>query len=52
MTTETKKMPLGQIILSVLITALIFPAIILLAAGNWLWPEGLIFALWFDVMVL
>jgi protein-S-isoprenylcysteine O-methyltransferase Ste14 len=35
-----------------LLTALIFPAIILLLAGNWRWLEGWIFALWFDVMVV
>jgi len=29
---------------------LIFPALLLLLAGNWLWPEGLIFSLWFIVL--
>ena len=43
---------LGQFILSVIITALLFPAVILLAGGNWLWPEGWIFSLWMDAMVL
>lgn len=45
-------MPLGIFLPSVLITELIFPGIILLAAGNWVWPEGWIFGLWFDVMIL
>ena len=26
---------------------LIFPILLLLLAGNWLWPEGLIFSIWF-----
>ena len=39
-------------IFSTLMTILVFPASILLLAGNWLWVEGWIFGLWFDTMVL
>ena len=47
-----QKMTAGGFIFSALITILIFPAVILFASGNWLWPEGWIFSLWFDAMVL
>lgn len=45
-------MTTGGFILSSLITAVIFPAVILFASGDWLWLEGWIFGLWFDAMVL
>lgn len=38
--------------LNSLVTILFFPAIVLLAAGDWRWIEGWIFSLWFVVMVL
>jgi protein-S-isoprenylcysteine O-methyltransferase Ste14 len=47
-----RPMPLGRFILSAIITALIFPAVILFLSGDWLWLEGWIFSLWFDAMVL
>ena len=40
------------VVLNALVTALIFPTFILFTAGDWRWPEGWIFGLWFDVMVL
>jgi protein-S-isoprenylcysteine O-methyltransferase Ste14 len=52
MTPERKKMSPAAFLLNVLMTALFFPAITLLLAGNWRWVEGWIFALWFVVMVL
>ena len=45
-------MPVGRFIFSSIITILIFPALILILSGNWLWLEGWIFSLWFDAMVL
>ena len=41
-----------QVVLSLLLTILFFPAIVLLAAGDWRWLEGWIFSLWFVMMVL
>lgn len=46
------KMTVGRFIFSSLITILIIPTVILFLSGNWLWPEGWIFSLWFDAMVL
>ena len=46
------KMTVGRFIFGSIITMLIFPAVILFLSGNWLWPEGWIFSLWFDAMVL
>lgn len=51
MTTENNSRP-PHFIPRLLITAIVFPAIILLLAGNWRWIEGWLFALWFDVMVV
>lgn len=50
--TETRKMSRGQLALNVVGTALFFPAVTLLTAGNWRWLEGWIFSLWFVVMIL
>ena len=52
MSPEKPKMTPGLFILNVVVTALIFPTIILAAAGNWRWLEGWIFALWFVAMML
>jgi len=51
MTVETKKMSPAAFVLNVVMTALFFPALILLLAGNWRWVEGWIFALWMVVMI-
>src|SRR5512135_1293930 len=52
MTAEHKKMSPVAFGLNVLMTALFFPAVTLLLAGNWRWVEGWIVALWFVVMIL
>ncbi len=52
MATKTKRAPIGTFLVSFVITALAFPGIILLLGGDWLWPEGWLFSLWFDAMVL
>jgi protein-S-isoprenylcysteine O-methyltransferase Ste14 len=49
---ETKTKPIGGFIFNSLFIIILFPAIILSVSGNWLWVEGWIFSLWFDVMVL
>ena len=41
-----------KIVVSVLITILIFPAIILVLSGDWRWLEGWIFSLWFAAMIV
>jgi len=41
-----------KLVVNSLITILFFPAIILLASGDWRWLEGWIFSLWFVAMVL
>ena len=40
------KMTVGRFIFSSLITILIFPAVILILSGDWLWLEDWIFSLW------
>lgn len=52
MTAETKKMSPFALVLNGVLTALFFPALILLLAGNWRWVEGWIFGLWMVVMIL
>jgi protein-S-isoprenylcysteine O-methyltransferase Ste14 len=51
MTTNKQKMSPIVFFVNVLMTALFFPAIILLLAGNWRWVEGWIFALWIVTMI-
>ena len=43
---------LGQIIITSIITIALFPVLILLAAGDWLWLEGWILGLWLAAMVV
>jgi protein-S-isoprenylcysteine O-methyltransferase Ste14 len=52
MKTENQYTKVGRFIFGSLMTILIWPTVILFASGNWLWPEGWIFSLWFDAMVL
>ena len=52
MAMDSKKSALGQIIITTILTALIFPVVILGLSGDWFWLEGWIFALWFDAMML
>lgn len=52
MTKENMKSTLRRVIVTSLISSLIFPTLILLLAGDWLWIEGWIFGLWLDAMVV
>ena len=52
MPAKTQPMSRGFFIFNVIMTALFFPALILLLAGDWQWVEGWLFALWFVVMIL
>ena len=52
MNMENKKMTTGKFIIYSIINVFIFPAAILFLSGNWCWPEGWIFGLWCDAMVL
>lgn len=52
MTTNNNKPTAGKFLFSILITSIIFPLIVILAAGDCLWLEGWIFGLWFDAMVI
>lgn len=49
---QIKKPSAVKVVLSSLTTSLFFPAIVLLASGDWRWLEGWIFSLWFVAMVL
>lgn len=51
MTTPPQKMSPMAFMLNVLMSALFFPVLTLLLAGNWRWVEGWLFALWFVVMI-
>lgn len=50
-TAESKKFTPLAVVLNAAATAVIFPALILLLAGNWRWVEGWIFALWVVIMI-
>ena len=52
MTAASKTMSPVAFALNVLLSALFFPALTLLLAGNVRWVEGWLFAVWCDVMVL
>jgi protein-S-isoprenylcysteine O-methyltransferase Ste14 len=52
MPTKTQPMSRGLFIFNVIMTALFFPALILLLAGSWQWVEGWLFAAWVVVMIL
>ncbi len=52
MNSEPKRATQAGFLFSAVVTALIFPAVILFAAGTWRWIEGWLFALWFDTMAL
>lgn len=51
MSTETKKFSPVSLVLNLILSTLLFPAIILLLAGTWRWLEGWIFAIWFVLMI-
>ncbi|NLI12399.1 MAG: isoprenylcysteine carboxylmethyltransferase family protein [Peptococcaceae bacterium] len=46
---ETNSMTLGRIIFT-LVYILLFPALLLLLSGDWLWVEGWIFSVWFTAL--
>jgi protein-S-isoprenylcysteine O-methyltransferase Ste14 len=53
MATQTRQQySRGRFLVSCVITALLFPAFLLLLGGHWRWIEGWIFGLWCDVMIL
>jgi hypothetical protein len=51
MSAETKKMSPVAFVVNLVMSALFFPALTLLLAGNWRWTEGWLFALWFVAML-
>jgi protein-S-isoprenylcysteine O-methyltransferase Ste14 len=51
MSAETKKMSPVAFVVNLVMSALFFPALTLLLAGNWRWMEGWLFALWFVAML-
>jgi protein-S-isoprenylcysteine O-methyltransferase Ste14 len=52
MTTGNQRPPFRTLITTSITTIVFFPALTLLLAGNWLWLEGWIFALWMVSMIL
>ena len=51
MITTENQVTLGKMVLTI-IYLLIFPLLVLFLSGDWLWPEGWIFGIWFMVMCL
>ena len=51
METQSYKFTVGKMILSIFL-CLLFPAVVLFLAGDWLWIEGWIFSIWFLVMCI
>lgn len=49
---QTQRLSAVKIVVSVLMTILILPAIILFLSGDWRWLEGWIFSLWFAAMIV
>lgn len=49
---EGRKMSSAAFVANMVATALFFPALILLLAGNWRWVEGWILALWLSAMIM
>lgn len=52
MAEKNKKMTLGKLIRSIILTSLVFPGVILGLGGSIVWIEGWIFSLWFIAMIL
>src|SRR5262249_40989052 len=50
--TESDQPTIVRVMLSAIVTAVVFPGLTLLLAGTWRWLEGWVFGLWFDAMVL
>jgi fatty acid desaturase len=51
MENENEPLTTGKIILTI-IYLLIFPAMLILLSGDWMWIEGWIFGIWFMVLCL
>jgi protein-S-isoprenylcysteine O-methyltransferase Ste14 len=51
-TTTPNKNSLVQIVIWCIVSAIFFPGLTLLLAGDWGWLEGWLFGLWFDAMIL
>jgi protein-S-isoprenylcysteine O-methyltransferase Ste14 len=49
---QEQKPSTAKLALNSLVTSLFFPALVLLASGDYRWLEGWIFSLWFVAMVL
>jgi protein-S-isoprenylcysteine O-methyltransferase Ste14 len=52
MAEKNKKMTFGRLIVSIILTSLVFPVVILVLGGSIVWIEGWIFSLWFVAMIL
>ena len=52
MVEKNTKMTFGKLIRSIILTSLVFPAVILGLGGSITWVEGWIFSFWFIVMIL
>lgn len=50
--TAANKYTRAQFIVMCIVTAIVFPGVTLLLAGDWGWVEGWVFGLWFDAMML
>jgi protein-S-isoprenylcysteine O-methyltransferase Ste14 len=52
MTSEGKKFSPVALVANIVATSVVFPALILLLAGNWRWVEGWLLAIWIVAMIL
>jgi protein-S-isoprenylcysteine O-methyltransferase Ste14 len=52
MAEKNKEMTFGRLIVSIILTSLVFPVVILVLGGSIVWIEGWIFSLWFVAMIL
>ena len=52
MTSEVKKFSPVALVANIVATSVVFPALILLLAGNWRWVEGWLLAIWIVAMIL
>lgn len=51
MTTDSRTFTPAALLFNLVMTALFFPALVLLLAGNWRWVEGWLLALWVVAMI-
>jgi len=52
MTSEGKRFSPVALVANIVATSVVFPALILLLAGNWRWVEGWLLAIWIVAMIL